>query len=133
MKGETSGHRQWVREVRLDCDGDTVLVKVHQEGGACHTGDRTCFDRRQAAGSGRSGEESAPVSELSPTLEEFRKLAVERRVIPCTAGCSPTPRRRSGSIASSPGIERAATCSNLPSRAYGLGYSFVGVRAALPR
>jgi phosphoribosyl-AMP cyclohydrolase len=47
VKGETSGHRQWVREVRLDCDGDTVLVKVHQEGGACHTGDRTCFDRHQ--------------------------------------------------------------------------------------
>jgi phosphoribosyl-AMP cyclohydrolase len=47
VKGETSGHRQWVREVRLDCDGDTVLVKVHQEGGACHTGDHTCFDRRQ--------------------------------------------------------------------------------------
>ena len=46
VKGETSGHRQWVREVRLDCDGDTVLVKVHQEGAACHTGDRTCFDRR---------------------------------------------------------------------------------------
>ena len=39
VKGETSGHRQWVREVRLDCDGDTVLVKVHQEGPACHTGD----------------------------------------------------------------------------------------------
>jgi phosphoribosyl-AMP cyclohydrolase len=46
VKGETSGHRQWVREVRLDCDGDTVLVKVHQEGPACHTGDRTCFDGR---------------------------------------------------------------------------------------
>jgi phosphoribosyl-AMP cyclohydrolase len=44
VKGETSGHRQWVREVRLDCDGDTVLVKVDQEGAACHTGDRTCFD-----------------------------------------------------------------------------------------
>ena len=46
VKGETSGHRQWVREVRLDCDGDTVLVKVRQEGAACHTGDRTCFDAR---------------------------------------------------------------------------------------
>jgi phosphoribosyl-AMP cyclohydrolase len=46
VKGETSGHRQWVREVRLDCDGDTVLVKVDQEGPACHTGDRTCFDAR---------------------------------------------------------------------------------------
>ena len=32
------------REVRLDCDGDTLLVKVDQEGPACHTGDRTCFD-----------------------------------------------------------------------------------------
>lgn len=44
VKGETSGHRQWVREVRLDCDGDTVLLKVDQEGPACHTGTRTCFD-----------------------------------------------------------------------------------------
>ncbi|HQR25931.1 MAG TPA: phosphoribosyl-AMP cyclohydrolase [Nocardioides sp.] len=43
-KGDTSGHRQWVREVRLDCDGDTLLVKVDQEGPACHTGARTCFD-----------------------------------------------------------------------------------------
>jgi phosphoribosyl-AMP cyclohydrolase len=47
VKGETSGNRQWVREVRLDCDGDTVLVKVRQEGSACHTGDRTCFDDRR--------------------------------------------------------------------------------------
>jgi phosphoribosyl-AMP cyclohydrolase len=46
VKGETSGNRQWVREVRLDCDGDTLLVKVDQEGPACHTGSRTCFDSR---------------------------------------------------------------------------------------
>ena len=44
VKGETSGHRQHVREVRLDCDGDTLLVKVDQRGAACHTGERTCFD-----------------------------------------------------------------------------------------
>lgn len=43
-KGETSGHRQWVRSVRLDCDGDTVLLQVDQEGPACHTGTRSCFD-----------------------------------------------------------------------------------------
>jgi phosphoribosyl-AMP cyclohydrolase len=46
VKGETSGHRQWVRGVRLDCDGDTLLVTVRQEGAACHTGDATCFDAR---------------------------------------------------------------------------------------
>jgi len=44
VKGDTSGHRQWVKQVRLDCDGDTLLVTVDQEGPACHTGDRTCFD-----------------------------------------------------------------------------------------
>ena len=46
VKGETSGHVQRVREVRLDCDGDTVLVTVQQEGAACHTGNHTCFDAR---------------------------------------------------------------------------------------
>jgi phosphoribosyl-AMP cyclohydrolase len=44
VKGETSGHTQAVREVRLDCDGDTLLVKVDQVGPACHTGTTTCFD-----------------------------------------------------------------------------------------
>lgn len=44
VKGLTSGAVQEVREVRLDCDGDTLLVKVIQTNGACHTGDRTCFD-----------------------------------------------------------------------------------------
>ncbi|HEV7657457.1 MAG TPA: phosphoribosyl-AMP cyclohydrolase [Mycobacteriales bacterium] len=44
VKGETSGHQQWVRSVALDCDGDTVLARVDQVGAACHTGDRTCFD-----------------------------------------------------------------------------------------
>ncbi|GAA3462016.1 MULTISPECIES: phosphoribosyl-AMP cyclohydrolase [Saccharothrix] len=44
VKGETSGHVQHVHEVRLDCDGDAVLLVVDQVGGACHTGDATCFD-----------------------------------------------------------------------------------------
>ena len=47
VKGETSGSQQWVKSVALDCDGDTLLVKVDQVGGACHTGDRTCFDAVQ--------------------------------------------------------------------------------------
>ncbi|MGB3772424.1 MAG: phosphoribosyl-AMP cyclohydrolase [Rhodococcus sp. (in: high G+C Gram-positive bacteria)] len=44
VKGESSGHVQYVHQVRLDCDGDTVLLTVDQTGGACHTGDHTCFD-----------------------------------------------------------------------------------------
>lgn len=45
-KGETSGHRQRVEEVRIDCDQDAVLLRVHQVGAACHTGARSCFYRR---------------------------------------------------------------------------------------
>ncbi|HVH78141.1 MAG TPA: phosphoribosyl-AMP cyclohydrolase [Stellaceae bacterium] len=44
-KGETSGQTQYLREFRLDCDGDTVLLLVDQEGVACHTGRRNCFFR----------------------------------------------------------------------------------------
>ncbi|PJI85475.1 phosphoribosyl-AMP cyclohydrolase [Luteimicrobium subarcticum] len=43
-KGDTSGHRQYVRSVSLDCDGDALLVRVDQVGAACHTGTRTCFE-----------------------------------------------------------------------------------------
>ncbi len=46
VKGETSGHIQRVHTVKLDCDGDTVLLGVDQEAAACHSGDRTCFDDR---------------------------------------------------------------------------------------
>jgi phosphoribosyl-AMP cyclohydrolase len=55
-KGDTSGHVQRVREVRLDCDGDAVLVTVDQDGVACHTGTRTCFDagRLPSASDGQS-------------------------------------------------------------------------------
>ena len=44
-KGDTSGNVQHVEEVRADCDGDVVLVRVHQVGAACHTGERSCFFR----------------------------------------------------------------------------------------
>ena len=44
VKGATSGNVQRVVSVALDCDGDTLLLTVEQTGGACHTGDRTCFD-----------------------------------------------------------------------------------------
>jgi phosphoribosyl-AMP cyclohydrolase len=44
VKGETSGNFQAVRELKLDCDGDTILLEVDQLGEACHTGARSCFD-----------------------------------------------------------------------------------------
>lgn len=44
-KGETSDHYQHVQEIRIDCDEDTLLVKVIQDGAACHTGNRSCFYR----------------------------------------------------------------------------------------
>lgn len=44
-KGDTSGHVQHLEEVRADCDGDVLLVRVHQVGAACHTGERNCFFR----------------------------------------------------------------------------------------
>ena len=44
VKGATSGHTQHVHSVRLDCDGDTVLLEVDQVGAACHTGEHSCFD-----------------------------------------------------------------------------------------
>ena len=43
-KGDTSGHAQYVRGARLDCDGDALLIRVEQVGPECHTGTRTCFD-----------------------------------------------------------------------------------------
>jgi phosphoribosyl-AMP cyclohydrolase len=46
VKGETSGNLQEVKEIYVDCDADTVLLKVIQTGGACHTGHRSCFYRR---------------------------------------------------------------------------------------
>lgn len=52
-KGDTSGHVQHVEEVRVDCDGDVLLVRVHQEGAACHTGERSCFYREIRSPMGR--------------------------------------------------------------------------------
>lgn len=52
-KGETSGDRQYVRQVRLDCDGDALVVLVDQHGdGACHTKEWTCFHRTLGRGPG---------------------------------------------------------------------------------
>ena len=64
-KGETSGHVQRVREIRLDCDADAILLVVEQAGGiACHTGRRRCFfNKLQAAGASPRWEVTEPVLE----------------------------------------------------------------------
>jgi len=84
-KGETSGHDQHVDGVYADCDGDTLLVQVHQDGVACHTGARTCFFTRlggavvpQAAGAGPA------MLEVLERVLESRK--VERPAGSYTAG-----------------------------------------------
>lgn len=59
IKGESSGNVQRVKSVRVDCDGDAILISVEQTGGACHTGHRTCFYR--VADGERWREDSAQV------------------------------------------------------------------------
>lgn len=78
-KGATSGHVQKVREIRLDCDGDTVLVKVDPAGPACHTGAPTCFFRvaRDGAPARLVRDEEAgtlygELAALSATIQERR-------------------------------------------------------------
>lgn len=55
LKGETSGHFQKVRSISIDCDGDTLLLKVEQTGAACHTGHRSCFFTRMEMDELRNG------------------------------------------------------------------------------
>lgn len=60
-KGDTSGERQWIKGAYYDCDGDTLLFIVEQEGGgACHTGNRSCFYRPFGAGAGAADFSPAP-------------------------------------------------------------------------
>lgn len=86
-KGATSGHRQEVEAVYADCDGDTLLVLVRQDGVACHTGRRTCFFRRVDApppGGGASGEDvrPGPSAGLAGILEIVGRVIQSRRVEP---------------------------------------------------
>jgi phosphoribosyl-AMP cyclohydrolase len=61
LKGETSGHFQEVKEMYLDCDNDTLLIKVNQVGGiACHTGNRSCFFKKVDLENGEFEDEDNP-------------------------------------------------------------------------
>jgi len=85
IKGATSGHTQYVHSVRLDCDGDTVLLEVDQVGGACHTGDHSCFDADQLLGP----------AQLRSTGAAAARRGLCRRGCPCSARWR-SPRGRCG-------------------------------------
>jgi phosphoribosyl-ATP pyrophosphohydrolase/phosphoribosyl-AMP cyclohydrolase len=75
-KGETSGHVQHVDGLYADCDRDTLLVQVHQEGVACHTGARTCFFTRLG-----DGAERARTSAAGPEFLEVLERTIESRKV----------------------------------------------------
>ncbi len=72
-KGETSGHYQYVKELRLDCDHDTVLAKVHQVGAACHTGARSCFFNELAKKEYNNINPLTILNEVFATIEERKR------------------------------------------------------------
>jgi phosphoribosyl-ATP pyrophosphohydrolase/phosphoribosyl-AMP cyclohydrolase len=80
-KGESSGHEQAIREIRIDCDGDTVLYRVEQAGSACHTGTRTCF-------SSALGPDRLPQASEDPGGHLLTRLAttIARRALERPAG-----------------------------------------------
>jgi len=68
VKGKTSGNTQQIKEIWIDCDDDTVLLKVEQRGGACHTGYKSCFYKKVENGSVRIiGEPVFNPKEVYPT------------------------------------------------------------------
>lgn len=83
-KGETSGNVQEVKELSYDCDGDTVLVKVHQRGVACHTGTYSCFSGRKIWGKKNDIAlvEELPEKSLAVVLNDLYNVIQDRRLNP---------------------------------------------------
>lgn len=75
LKGETSGHFQYLKVMAIDCDNDTLLAKVIQEGAACHTGNKSCFYRE--LWNKENGEKSAAL-----VFEDVYKIIMDRKVHP---------------------------------------------------
>ncbi len=131
VKGETSGNRQWVRDVRLDCDGDALLVLVDQEGPACHTGERSCFSRGLPAA---AGERRREVRGHEPQPRGVRRGRRAGRA----GGMVPVTRRLLADSQTAVGVYRKLAGNRpgtvlLESAEQGkrwARYSFVGVRSA---
>ncbi|AEY64703.1 bifunctional phosphoribosyl-AMP cyclohydrolase/phosphoribosyl-ATP diphosphatase HisIE [Clostridium sp. BNL1100] len=79
LKGETSGHFQLVKSIKLDCDGDTILIEAEQIDAACHTGNKTCFFRTMVDGEWKENEEEKPTAAI---LHEVYNVIVDRTVNP---------------------------------------------------
>jgi phosphoribosyl-ATP pyrophosphohydrolase/phosphoribosyl-AMP cyclohydrolase len=82
QKGETSGHRQHVEAVYADCDGDTLLVRAHQEGVACHTGSRTCFFTRVDRHSEPTDAQASVLGASPEIFDVVERVIQSRRATP---------------------------------------------------
>ncbi len=78
QKGETSSHVQRIVEVRLDCDGDTVLYRVEQTGPACHTGTRTCFSTVIGGTAGQRDSDGPEEDPGGHVLSRLARIIAER-------------------------------------------------------
>ena len=84
-KGETSGNVQQVKEISYDCDGDTLLLRVHQTGVACHTGSYSCFSGRKLASTEEKGiavVPPEPQTALAKVLNDLYDVIQDRRLNP---------------------------------------------------
>ncbi len=77
LKGETSGNHQYIREFFLDCDGDTLLIKVKQLGVACHQGTRSCFSRLAGGNTAVEQSSAAIIDDLYALIEERKRTLPE--------------------------------------------------------
>ncbi len=82
LKGESSGHEQLVREIRFDCDNDCLLIRIEQQGAACHTGQRSCFYRKWDGEVVETSEKAVDAASLyarNDILEALYNIIQERR------------------------------------------------------
>ena len=83
LKGETSGHFQYVKAIKLDCDGDTILIEAEQIDAACHTGNKTCFHRTMINEKWEETTKNVDDEKLSSEiLKEVYDVIVDRTVNP---------------------------------------------------